>query len=247
MKVCQKCGQSYDSSQQFCNLDGTLLDSVAKISGDEKKNVSPTIYLAVGGVLLILIGVTFGWFFGRTNSEMKIQSATDATVGNSIVKSENSLEDKSKVEAFREENPSKNINKIVLAEEKYSGGTTNKADIANPEKFERIRLNQTVSKVCKTTIKKCGKDTLTTLGIIQTLDDESKGNEQNKDEEFYFQNGVALYLRTITGLADDSISGMRYRVAFKKNNGIYELIQVGKQQRCYAMRGSTRWTKDSCL
>ena len=57
------------------------------------------------------------------------------------------------------------------------------------------------------------------------------------------QTLVAL---TQTGLADDSVNGMRYRLEFVPEGDQWRLDWAGRQVRCQAGRGSEDWTTDLC-
>jgi len=52
---------------------------------------------------------------------------------------------------------------------------------------------------------------------------------------------------TKTGLLDDSVAGVRDRVEFTSHPDGWELIWVGRQQKCYPGRGNTDWSTQLCL
>ncbi|WOD39842.1 hypothetical protein [Nodosilinea sp. E11] len=56
----------------------------------------------------------------------------------------------------------------------------------------------------------------------------------------------ALVLLTQTGLADDSVNGMRYRLEFVPEGDQWRLDWAGQQARCQPGRGSEDWTTDLC-
>lgn len=56
----------------------------------------------------------------------------------------------------------------------------------------------------------------------------------------------AIVTLTQTGLLDDSVEGMRFRLEFVTEENQWELVWVGSQVRCYPDRGSQRWTTDLC-
>ncbi|MGF1519448.1 MAG: hypothetical protein ACFCVB_16830 [Nodosilinea sp.] len=60
-------------------------------------------------------------------------------------------------------------------------------------------------------------------------------------------NAGALVLLTQTGLADDSVNGMRYRLEFVPDGDQWQLDWAGRQVRCQAGRGSEDWSTDLCL
>ncbi len=55
-----------------------------------------------------------------------------------------------------------------------------------------------------------------------------------------------LVALTQTGLADDSVNGMRYRLEFVPEGDQWRLDWAGRQVRCQAGRGSEDWTTDLC-
>lgn len=73
--------------------------------------------------------------------------------------------------------------------------------------------------------------------------------EGNFQEEVLLEtqsdNRVIVNL-TQTGLLDDSVEGLRYRLEFVSNNGQWKLDWVGRQVRCYPERGSQTWSTEGC-
>lgn len=60
-------------------------------------------------------------------------------------------------------------------------------------------------------------------------------------------NDHTVVTLTQTGLPDDSIRGMRYRLEFAPTNaGTWKLQWVGKQYTCQPGRGSQEWTTEWC-
>lgn len=57
---------------------------------------------------------------------------------------------------------------------------------------------------------------------------------------------TALVILTQTGLADDSIAGMRYRLEFIREGNQWRLNWVGRQVLCQPGRGSQAWRKEKC-
>ncbi|MFM7447382.1 MAG: hypothetical protein ACKO24_02135 [Leptolyngbyaceae cyanobacterium] len=56
----------------------------------------------------------------------------------------------------------------------------------------------------------------------------------------------ALVTLTQTGLPDDSVEGMRYRLEFIPEGNQWRLIWAGRQVRCYPGRGTQSWTTTDC-
>ncbi|MEB3313190.1 MAG: hypothetical protein VKL98_03490 [Cyanobacteriota bacterium] len=49
-----------------------------------------------------------------------------------------------------------------------------------------------------------------------------------------------------TGLPDDSVEAMRYRMEFQAQGPQWQLVWVGRQVRCRPGRGSQDWSTDLC-
>lgn len=56
----------------------------------------------------------------------------------------------------------------------------------------------------------------------------------------------AVVTLTQTGLLDDSVEGMQYRLEFAAGEGQWELVWAGRQVRCYPGRGSQDWSTERC-
>ena len=120
---------------------------------------------------------------------------------------------------------------------------TKRAEIANPSNFRKMTVNQSIPD-CRKSLLDCGRDVMVALDLL------GLGGEDNfvqKEEVFYFKNGVGIYVSSILGKKPDSIEESRTRVAFTKmRNGAYKFVQIGEQFKCLndANRGS--WTKTVC-
>jgi len=56
----------------------------------------------------------------------------------------------------------------------------------------------------------------------------------------------ALVSLTETGLLDDSVEGMRYRLEFVPEDDQWRLDWAGRQVRCWPNRGSQEWSTELC-
>jgi hypothetical protein len=77
----------------------------------------------------------------------------------------------------------------------------------------------------------------------------SEPGEGNFQEEVLLidqSSDGALVTLTQTGLADDSVEGMRYRLEFLREADLWRLDWAGIQVRCYPNRGSQVWGTESC-
>lgn len=80
MKICPVCGKTYETTQVFCNADGTFLSDSANTLAAEPKNNSRLIYPAIGVLMLILGGGIFGWFWIWAGSQVKAEIVAEKTV-----------------------------------------------------------------------------------------------------------------------------------------------------------------------
>ncbi len=58
-----------------------------------------------------------------------------------------------------------------------------------------------------------------------------------------YASGKAVVTHTITGVADDSIAAVKYRLEMSLVGGKWQLTWAGKQQKC---RTDKKWTKARC-
>jgi hypothetical protein len=85
--------------------------------------------------------------------------------------------------------------------------------------------------------------------IARSVFGNSESGEGNFHEEVLLiekTDKKALVTLTQTGLPDDSVEGMRYRLEFIREGNQWRLTWAGRQVRCYAGRGTNAWTKGSC-
>jgi len=75
---------------------------------------------------------------------------------------------------------------------------------------------------------------------------ELQESQQQDLEIDYPHNNKAVVTLTQTGLLDDSVAGMRYRVELRAFGNQWEVIWIGKQQKCYPNRGHTDWSTELC-
>lgn len=73
-----------------------------------------------------------------------------------------------------------------------------------------------------------------------------EGNFEEEVEVVEETDDMALVMLTQTGLADDSVNGMRYRLEFVPEGDQWRLDWAGSQVRCQQGRGSQEWSTDLC-
>ncbi len=120
---------------------------------------------------------------------------------------------------------------------------TKRAEIANPSNFRKMTVNQKIQ-VCRKSLLDCGRDAMVALDLVGLGGDD---NFVQKEEVFYFKNGVGIYLSSILGKRSNSIDESRTRIAFtKQRNGAYKFVQVSEQFKCLSGTNRGKWTKNSC-
>ena len=107
--------------------------------------------------------------------------------------------------------------------------TTKRGDVANPETFRKLDFES--SGVCRKSLRACANEVFRRNGL-KFESDGSECKSRIRDEVFAFRTGITVFLRTETGLCDDSVGAIRYRLAFKKVRGGYRFVQAGNQVRC---------------
>lgn len=120
---------------------------------------------------------------------------------------------------------------------------TKRAEIADPSNFRKMAVNQKIPD-CRKSLLDCGRDAMVALDLL------GLGGEDDfvqKEEVFYFKNGVGIYVSSILGKKPDSIEESRTRIAFTKGrNGAYRFVQVGEQFRCLSGKTRGKWSKTEC-
>ncbi|MBE9140089.1 hypothetical protein IQ254_23315 [Nodosilinea sp. LEGE 07088] len=72
------------------------------------------------------------------------------------------------------------------------------------------------------------------------------GNFAEEAELVEQTDDQALVILTQTGLADDSVKGVRYRLEFVPEGDQWQLDWAGRQVRCQSGRGSEEWINELC-
>lgn len=116
---------------------------------------------------------------------------------------------------------------------------TSRSDVANPENFHKIESDMNVPN-CRGSLKSCGEKALVALDLAGF---GGPDHIKYKTETFTFENGVGIYLLTITGLKEPFTSGERIRIAFQKSGKNYNFAQARKQYQCSRGADSGKWKK----
>jgi hypothetical protein len=79
------------------------------------------------------------------------------------------------------------------------------------------------------------------------MEDPGEGNFSQEVAVVEQTSAMAILTLTQTGLLDDSVEGMRYRLEFTTGEeNAWEMVWVGRQVRCYPDRGSQDWSTELC-
>ncbi|TVQ14615.1 MAG: hypothetical protein EA368_01030 [Leptolyngbya sp. DLM2.Bin27] len=76
--------------------------------------------------------------------------------------------------------------------------------------------------------------------------DPGEGNFEENIELIEQTDDSALVMLAQTGLLDDSVNGIRYRLEFVPEGNQWRLDWAGQQVRCQPGRGPADWTTDLC-
>lgn len=127
---------------------------------------------------------------------------------------------------------------------------TTREEVADADDFQFISINgnaaAAATKICRKPLAECGAEKLNFY-----LPDTEEQNKEGVAETFVVAGKnsgttTGIYLYTMTGFGDDSVSGERYRIEFiQKDNG-WELVQGGRQFQCARGTFAGAWTKDLC-
>jgi hypothetical protein len=75
---------------------------------------------------------------------------------------------------------------------------------------------------------------------------EEEGRISDQINIEYQNRNYALVSLTHNGLADDSLSGIRYKIEVKKQGNNWQIVWVGRQVKCHAGRGHKNWSSVRC-
>ena len=126
--------------------------------------------------------------------------------------------------------------------------------VANADDFQFLRLPASVSgsdkagAKCYASLIECGaqrKDYFQ-IRIIKGADKSKYAEETFVSADKNTGKNTGIYLLTLTGFKDDSVSGERYRLEFEKTENAWELVQGGKQYQCARGENAGQWTKELC-
>lgn len=71
-------------------------------------------------------------------------------------------------------------------------------------------------------------------------------SQEQKVTVQYPQDNQAIVILTQTGLLDDSVAGIRYRVELVSNQETWRVVWVGRQYKCQPGRGHQDWSTQLC-
>lgn len=125
-------------------------------------------------------------------------------------------------------------------EDSYRGEAISKQDRTN---YDLIPLNSLTSNSNIDFTRESPREIVLSLFGFSEL---RESQQQDIQVDYPCENQAVVTL-TQTGLLDDSVAGMRYRVEFVASGNNWEMIWAGKQHKCYPNRGHTDWSTELCL
>ncbi|MEQ8752525.1 MAG: hypothetical protein RID09_03270 [Coleofasciculus sp. G1-WW12-02] len=116
---------------------------------------------------------------------------------------------------------------------------------ANREDYRSMDLSQLAGKTSLT-----GSDP--NAIALSAFDNSDADTDSPTVDVSYPQPTQAIVILTQTGLKDDSVQDIRYRVDFQKNssaqiNEQWQMIWAGSQFKCYPGRGHQEWSTELCF
>lgn len=129
---------------------------------------------------------------------------------------------------------------------------TPRSEIENADDFRSIPVNARsavgLKKLCFESLEKCGRSKLNFYGVVAQCEPDS---DNCSEETFAFADkntgkNRGIYLLTMYGFEDDSVSGMRIRIEFERKDNAWQAVLGGKQFQCVRSENAGRWTKELC-
>lgn len=128
---------------------------------------------------------------------------------------------------------------------------TSQREVENLDDFQFIAITGRAAGIlaqpCAGNLETCGNKMFNALYKPDGF--EGIPTKNIKRETFTFQSGrttKGIYLVTLTGYEDDSVSGERIRIEFNKRGNSWIAQGGSKQFRCYRGGFANQWTKDLC-
>ena len=104
------------------------------------------------------------------------------------------------------------------------------------------------TRICNVSLAECGAQRIGYYGY----DDLGyfENNDGLREDIFTYRDhnnkSVGVYLLTLTGMQDDSITGERLRLQFFKEGNSWQFYQGGRQFQCGRGNMAGKWTKELC-
>jgi hypothetical protein len=91
-----------------------------------------------------------------------------------------------------------------------------------------------------------GADPLTLAQELYGAREPVEGNYTEATETLSSSDQQQVLLFTQLGLLDDSVRGMRHRLEFEPEGGLWQLTWAGRQVTCWPGRGHQDWSTQPC-
>jgi hypothetical protein len=113
---------------------------------------------------------------------------------------------------------------------------------SNPRSgYQTIKVQEFLSsKRIKVTIPKA-----IAVQLFSSLEEE-EGRKSEDISIAYPTRDTSVIVHTIVGLADDSVGGIRNRIEMRRSQNKWQIVWVGRQQKCQPGRGHQNWSSVLC-
>lgn len=130
------------------------------------------------------------------------------------------------------------------AAEVENEGTTTEAESASTGTATEYRVVENV------TFPEPGADPMAMIFELRQSESEGEAIGSDQIRVSYPEPDLAVVVRTVRGLPDDSVSALRTRYVFepveKEGSKVWQIVQVTEQNQCRAGRGSEEWSAETC-
>lgn len=130
---------------------------------------------------------------------------------------------------------------------------TTRDEVKNGDNFRFITVNGRavgeLTKPCYASIEVCGRTKLGIYGYEEWANELESDNVSEETYAFADKNtgkNTAIYLISMTGMEDDSVSGERIRIEFERKGKAWTVVQGGRQFQCARGTSAGKWTKELC-
>lgn len=144
------------------------------------------------------------------------------------------------------------------AQAKNSSQYPNRSEAANPDNFKRILINGRAVSMASVPCPISDGIINCALKKLEVINEPAASIDGDYDlvQVFYYPNTeqakTAVVIAQQSGLMDDSVRAIRYRVSFQLEDGgtsaaTWNWVQYGEQVQCARGKMAGKWIKGRCL